>query len=180
MKPRKPKPQQKATQKPRARELFLQGVTLADIAQRLKVSLRSVNRWKSEDKGTPQDWDQARLPADQMPRPNLISFDRTRGEDKPKQGPRVNLAKIDYDSLDGRIQAIDELLDATRMEILSPTSPQQYSAAINGFNKLLESRDRARPIDKVALLMAVIERYRDPADLLADLKEQGFGGRKSA
>lgn len=165
----------KPTKQEQAKALWLKGEGPKAIAEKLGVTRQCIHNWKRRYK-----WDELKesLP-EETPAPrklNLVSFD---GRDRQTKRSQVDLTKIDYDTLEGRIQAIDELLDAARREVINPTSPQQYSAALNGFNKLLESRDRAKPIDRVALLMILMDKYRDPGDLLEDLKTQGWGRKAS-
>lgn len=168
--------------KTRARELYLQGLIIPEIAKRMNVSDRTIQRYKSGDAGTEQDWDLAKVPADQSPlkRSNVLPIKQSRSRRRRELvEPESGKLATDYDSLEGRLAVIDQLLDSARHVILSPEGPQMYAAAFNGFSKLLDIRDRCKPMEKTALLLALMDEYRNPKDLLADLKQQGWG-RKSA
>lgn len=167
------------TQKARARELHLQGLSDKQVAQRLKVSDRTVRRWRKADEGTDQDWDLAKVPADQAPssrRPKLVSFD---GHQRSQRRESATVDMGDLGTMAGQLKVIDDLIGIAMREARGPEGPQTYASSMNAVPKLLAERRAISPLDRTALLLLLMDKYRDPAELLEDLKAQGWG-RKSA
>jgi transposase-like protein len=167
----------KPTKQEKAKAMWLKGdQTVEAIAEKLGVTSRTVHNWKR--KGGWEALKESVEPDTPEParRPKLVSFDR---ESRQQRRSEVDFTRVDYGSIEGRLQAIDELLDATRREVMNPTSPQQYSAAVGGFNKLLESRDRVSPLDRMQMLLKLQDMFRDPVELLEYLKATGWGRKAS-
>ncbi len=163
----------KTDPKEKAKAMFIKGVAIADIARRLGVNRSTVTRWKKSG-----NWDAL---ADSLPeepqRPKLVSFDRDR--ERPKRQEVPNFEVPNLNTLEGQLEAIDRLVGIALREAAHPQSPQTFSSALNAVPKLLMERRSVLPIDRTALMLALMERYRDPADLLEDLKRQGWGRKAS-
>lgn len=149
-----------------AKALFLQGVAIAEIARRIGMSRKQVGRWKTDD-----GWESLRSSLPQPDRPlKIVSFDRPR-DPQPVEHSQVKLSRTNYNTLDGQLAVIDELLDFARTEAASPTSPQTYGAALNAFSKLLAYRNQLKPIDNEELVREVARRYKTPVAAAKALRE---------
>lgn len=168
----------KPTKRQQAYTLWVQKVPITQIAARLKVDRTTVQRWKREE-----NWDALKEsipePKPEEPRrPKLVSFDREHGS--RRRDLARNSVKIgDLNTIEGQTGLIDTLIEYALAEVASPSSPQQYSSAMNAVSKLLMERRAIAPLDRTALLLLLMDKYRDPSDLLADLKEQGWGRKAS-
>ena len=151
-----------------AKALYMKGLPDTQIAEKVRCHRNTLKRWRDQD-----GWDKIRDSLPDEPEPlRLVSFERDRSSKRrePQIGPLPNLS-----SLEGQLQVLDELIDIARKQVDAPTSPQMYAASLNGLCKLLEARERVSPTDKTQFLLKLMERYRNPQDLLLDLKEQGWG-----
>ena len=160
-----------------AKALIIKGETISGTAQRLDIARRTVQRWMAAAKAQGDDWEALRdgLPQE---RPKIVTFERPRDRNSGEK-LRIPVAAGDYDTLAGQLRAVDEMLDIARREAGNPTSVQSYGAALNGFCRLLEQRNKLQPVGEEEYLEALLKRYRTPHELLKRLKEAGWG-RSSA
>jgi len=159
-----------------AKALFIQGVAIAEIARRIGMSRKQVQRWKTAAAESGNDWEALRssLPQPEPPpRPKVVSFDRPRSEPTPRPVPVIVAG--DYATADGLLAAIDEAIVMARVELAAPTVPQNFGAAISGLCKLIDQRLKLAPLDDEALLGLLLARYKTPRELIARLKEAGWG-----
>lgn len=172
----------KSDKKEQARILYVQGQTLAAIAERLTMSRRQIGRWKKDDQGTDDDWDllKAKLNSTE-PGPtglNIVSFDRPR-----KKPPASDACKAivmgEYGSVEEQLRAIDEMLGHCRAAARSSEVPNTFGSAVNGFVKLIELRNSLLPLDNKALIRELLKRYRTPREATKALREAGWGSESS-
>ncbi|MBE7384407.1 MAG: DUF1804 family protein [Leptolyngbya sp. SIO1E4] len=159
-----------------AKALLIKGITISEIARRLDVARRTVQRWIAAAKEAGDDWEALRDGLPQPERPKVVTFERPRDRhsgEKPRTPTAI--AAGEYDTLAGQLRAIDEMLDIARREAGNPTSVQSYGAALNGFCRLLEQRNKLRPVGDEEYLAELLTRYRTPHELVARLKEAGWG-----
>ena len=152
-----------------AKALYMKGLPDTEIAKKVGCHRNTPKRWRDED-----GWDKIRDSLPEEPESlRVISFDRDRSAKRkePQISPLPNLS-----SLEGQLQVLDELIEIARKQVDTPASPQMYAASLNGLSKLLDARERVCPTDRTQLLLKLMEHYRNPQDLLADLKERGWGG----
>ncbi|MEO0533262.1 MAG: phage terminase small subunit-related protein [Cyanobacteria bacterium P01_A01_bin.123] len=153
-----------------AKALYMQGISISDIAQQIGMSRKQVGRWKAAD-----HWETLR---NSLPKPEpikVVSFDRPR---QPKAAPRAPQRTIEpgeYDTLDSLLKLVDSAIDECRGEISTHVFPGSFAAGVNGLTKLIELRLKLKPIDDEALLALVLERYRNPRELAKGLREMGWG-----
>lgn len=167
-----------------AKALFIQGVAIAEIARRIGMSRKQVQRWKTAAAEAGNDWEALRssLPQPEPPqRPKVVSFDRPRSETAPArvggafpEGNRPSLTPSDYGTLDGLLLVLDEAIVQARVEIAAPQIPQNFGAAINGLCKLIDQRLKLAPIEDTALIELLLQRGVTPRELLAKLREAGW------
>ena len=65
------------------------------------------------------------------------------------------------------------MLAATKTSAYSSIS-QEFAAAINGFCRLLELRNKLQPLDNEELIREVVKRYRTPREAAKALREAGW------
>lgn len=153
-----------------ARTLFSQGLTVTAIAKRLGLTRATITRYKAADRGTERDWD--KLKADlkgkaPAPRPNLVTFERPRGE---KAKPATTAAM--HGDLD-LTEAMREGINLTLHQMRVADSAQGFGGmgnalvALGKFLVELESDETA--------LKGIMERYKNPRELARKLRELGWG-----
>lgn len=151
--------------KEQAKAWYLQGIAIAEIARRLNMSRKQVGRWKKDD-----DWDALKIPKPDRPL-KIVSFDHPR--DPQPQPTAKAKAPGNYDTLEGQLEAIDHMLAAAKTSAYS-SIPQEFAAAINGFCRLLELRNKLQPLDNEELIREVIKRYRTPRKAAQAFREAGW------
>lgn len=158
--------------KEQCRVLYSQGLSLAKVAQRVGLGVATVTRYKKQAKGTDQDWDKLRAdlkgktPA---PRPNLITFERPRGDKAkataaPQQGASEGLNLAD---------AMREGINLTLTQMRIADSAQGFGGmgnALVALGKFLVELES----DEVAL-KGIMERYKNPRELARKMRELGWG-----
>lgn len=150
-----------------AKALYLQDVAIAEIARRLDMSRKQVQRWKAAD-----EWDAHKLPP--PARPKVVTFERPRGGDPAPVRDRPSLAPGEYGTVEGLLAVLDEAIVQARVELASPTVPQNFGAAINGLVKLIEARQKLAPVEDAELIAQLLTRGVTPRELLAKLREAGW------
>lgn len=165
--------------KEQAKALFIQGVSISEIERRGVASRRTIQRWMDADRKAGNDWEALRssLPQPEPPqRPKVVTFERPRGDAAPvRDRPMPTIVAGDYATAEGLLAAIDEAIIQARLEIAAPAIPQNFGAAINGLCKLIDQRLKLAPLDDEALLGLLLARYKTPRELIARLKEAGWG-----
>lgn len=151
-----------------AKALFLQGVAIAEIARRIDMSRKQVQRWKNDG-----DWEALRdsLPqSEPPPRPNIVSFDRPRDDsrvaEKLRTPPR---APADMDLL----EVVDGAIATIAAALTCADGLNGLGSAAGGLVNLIKLRREMT--DDEAFLAEVLKRYRSPRELVARLKEAGWG-----
>ena len=160
-----------------ARTLYSQGLSMQAAADRLGVSRATLTKYKAADRGTDRDWDKLRAELKgKAPRPNLVSFERPRG-DKPKtSAPAATISEYgDLSTMAGQLKLIDDLIAIMMKEAQHPGSPQTYASSVGNIPRLLAERRAIRPMDKRELVLELAKMYRSPPELFQDLMEMGFG-----
>lgn len=155
-----------------ARSLYSQGLTQGAIANRLGITINTVGNYKRQDKGTERDWDKHRADLKGKtppPRPNLITFERPRGDKKSTaaQAPQINPEEMDLIALvNGAIASVAALL---------PTADnlQGVGGAASGLATLVRLKIELE--SEEAALQTVMEKYKSPRELAAKLREMGWG-----
>ena len=104
---------------------------------------------------------------------------RTTPEQQQRRNDAPAFTLPDLSSLDGQLALIDHVIGLTVTEIANPQSPQTYSAALNFIAKGMSERRAICPIDRTEYLLKLMDKYRDPAQILDDLKNQGWGRKAS-
>ncbi|MBD1918871.1 MULTISPECIES: hypothetical protein [Cyanophyceae] len=162
--------------KEQAKALFIQGVAIAEIERRGIASRRTIQRWMTADRQAGNDWEAllSSLPQPEPPqRPKVVSFDRPRGEAAPVRD-RPSLSFTDCSTIEGTLVVIDEAIVQARVELMSPTIPQNFGAAITGLCKLIDQRQKLAPVEDTALIGLLLQRGVTPRELLAKLREAGW------
>ncbi|MEO1208576.1 MAG: hypothetical protein AAFX78_03455 [Cyanobacteria bacterium J06638_20] len=167
----------KPTKRQQAYTLWVQKVPMTQIAARLKVDRTTVHRWKREE-----NWDALKesIPepkAEEPRRPKLVSFDR--GDRSARSRDHESVKIGDLNTIEGQTGLIDKLIEYALKEVASPSSPQQYSSAMNAVSKLLMERRAIAPIDRTEYMLKLQDMFRDPAELLEYLKSTGWGRRSA-
>lgn len=166
----------RASRKEQCRVLYSQGLSLAKVAERVSLSEATVTRYKKQVKGTDQDWDKLRAdlkgktPA---PRPNLVTFERPRGDKAKSASPSQQTAAGDLNLSDAMREGINLTLNQMRVA----DSGQGFGGmgnALVALGKFLVELES----DEVAL-KGIMERYKNPRELARKMRELGWG-RESA
>lgn len=159
-------------QKEIAKAMFLKGEPDTAIAAAVGIHRNTVAKWRRLG-----NWEslKAKLPDPTPRRPQLVSFEGSHQKRKPAELPPLP----DLGTVAGQLELIDQAIAIAREQIANPSSPQQYAASVSALPKLLDSREKVCPTDRKVLLFQILEKYRDPAELLEHLKQLGFG-RKGA
>lgn len=150
-----------------AKAMFLQGTAIAEIARRIGMSRKQVQRWKADG-----DWESLRnsLPqSEPPPRPKIVSFDRPRESataDRPLTPPKPPADMDLVEIVDGAIATIAAALTCA-------DGLNGLGSAAGGLVQLIKMRRELT--DDEAFLAEVLKRYRSPRELVARLKEAGWG-----
>ena len=156
-------------QKEQAKALYMQRLPDGKIAKQVGVTRQTIINWKKAG-----EWEKLRDSVDLGPqKPKLVSFESQRRHHRDR--PNLTFEPGQYDTLEGQIRAIDELLDNARREAANPASPQTYGAAVSGFCKLIDQRRSLKPVSNEELLQIVLGRFRSPAELVGELRKLGWG-----
>jgi hypothetical protein len=152
------------------RSLYSQGLTVAAIAKKLKISRTTVTSYRKQDKDTDRDWDKLRADLKGKtppPKPNLVTFERPRGEKAKAIAKPLPPQEKDL------LEVIKTAIAAVAMHLSTADNLQGVGGAANGlvalgkFKLELESDEDA--------LQRVLERYKSPRELAAKLRELGWG-----
>ncbi|NEQ45615.1 MAG: hypothetical protein F6K00_19550 [Leptolyngbya sp. SIOISBB] len=168
------------TKKPDKRQqaytMWVQGTPITKIAARLKVHRTTVQVWKKASK-----WDELKdsipEPPQEPRRPKLLSFEGGKSSRDDNSQPIFDVG--DLSTIEGQTALIDRLISFAMGQVQRPEGPQTYASSMNAVPKLLAERRAIAPLDRTALLLLLMDKYRDPADLLEDLKAQGWGRKAS-
>jgi hypothetical protein len=162
----------KGTKKEQAKTLFCQGLTIAKVAERVGIDPATFHRWRAEALAAGDDW--KKLKADLKakappPKPNLITFERPRGDKKSPTPKAPIVAAEDMDLVaivNGAIASVAALL---------PTADnlQGVGGAASGLATLV--RLKLELENEEDGLQRVMEKYKSPRELAAKLRELGWG-----
>ena len=166
----------KTDPKEKAFEKYCEGKNLRQIAREMGVHPSTVTRWKNAGHWDKKKPARARKEPESSRRPKLVSFEGARASRQTQNDP---FDVGDLNTIEGQTALIDKLLGFAMNQVQKPASPQQYSSAMNAVPKLMAERRAIAPLNRTALLLLLMDKYRDPADLLADLKVQGWGRKAS-
>ena len=153
-----------------AKALFMQGVSIGDIALQIGMSRKQVGRWKTADR-----WEALR---DSLPKPEpikVVSFDRTRQQRNSGQIPSTPPTPPENMDLlavvDGAIATIAAALGAS-------SDLRGLGGAAGGLVNLIKLRREIG--DDAALAAEILKRYKTPSELrefFVQLKEAEWGGK---
>lgn len=138
------------TTKATARQLFVEGLTLEQVAKEVKASVSTVHAWKTADKQNGVNWDKLKAVA---------------GNYKLETLAQSLLAQTlaTFNKLNDELETADlELTE--KMDMLC--------RAIDGFNKAVNSANKLTPeVNKLSIISEFIEKLADHLDddLLADV-----------
>lgn len=151
-----------------ARSLYAQGVSLTAITKKLGIGRTTVTDYKKQDKGTERDWDKHRADLKGKtppPKPNLVTFERPRG-DKAKAAA---VAPV-LDGLD-RSQLVDKIIGSTARLIELSDIPPGLGSALNGLATLIKLEKELKPATAAELAQQAMALGIKPGEFMQQLRE---------
>lgn len=162
----------KGTKKEQAKTLFCQGLTIAKLAKQVGIDPATFYRWRAEALATGDDW--KKLKADLKgktppPRPNLVSFERPRGD---KKNTAPNAPQVDPDEMD-LIALVNGAIASVAALLPTADNLQGVGGAASGLATLVRLKIELE--SEEAALQTLMAKYKSPRDLAAKLRELGWG-----
>lgn len=156
--------------KKQAEALFMQGVTISDIARKLDVARRTIQRWKDEG-----DWEGIK---DALPtttkvisiasKPKPVNTDSTPHRNPPS-------LRVKADSKDS-LSIAEEVIQDLQSELIgvgdTPLNGRDRAALANCLKAWVEYRDKLQPKTAADLAEMAIGLGINPAEFMTALKEQ--------
>lgn len=147
-----------------AKALFMQGVTISDIARQLDVARRTVQRWKDEG-----NWEtlKASITPPRAERPKIIDLHAPRPEPAPRPR-RQPPGEMDL------LQTV-EFAIADASTVLSSASEmnnaQGFGSAAGALVRLIELRLKLQPLTAKDLAEAAIRMGLRPNEFMQELRD---------
>ena len=155
-----------------AKALFMQGVSIGDIALQIGMSRKQVGRWKTADR-----WEALRS---SLPKPepiNVVSFERSRQQRNSGQIPSVPPTPPENMDL---LAVVDGAIVTIAAALAASSDLRGLGGAAGGLVNLIKLRREMGDDEK--LIDEVLKRYRTPAELrefFVQLKEAGWDGKRA-
>jgi hypothetical protein len=154
------------------RTLHAQGLSQQAIADKLGITRNCVTNYKKQDKGTEQDWDKLRADLKGKtppPKPNLVTFERPRGDKAKATAKAPQIAADDMDLM----EIVNGAIASVASQLSTADNLQGVGGAASGLATLV--RLKLELEDPEVALQEIMSKYRHPHKLIEALREQGWG-----